>query len=68
LRLAENTSRVSNLIFLSPFLSLILIHFILGEPIYSTTYLGLVVIVAGLLLQKGGSTTVGETVVRPAQN
>jgi drug/metabolite transporter (DMT)-like permease len=52
LRLAENTSRVSNLIFLSPFLSLILIHFILGEPIYSTTYLGLVVIVAGLLLQK----------------
>jgi len=31
--LAENTSRVSNLIFLSPFLSLVLIHYILGEPI-----------------------------------
>jgi drug/metabolite transporter (DMT)-like permease len=57
LRLAENTSRVSNLIFLSPFLSLILIHVVLGEPIYSTTYLGLIVIVAGLLLQKSGAKT-----------
>jgi drug/metabolite transporter (DMT)-like permease len=60
LRLAQNTSRVSNLIFLSPFLSLILIHFILGEPIYSTTYLGLIVIVAGLLLQKSGVVTSGK--------
>jgi len=52
LKLAENTSRVSNLVFLSPFLSLVLIHYILGEPIYSTTYLGLAIIVAGLLWQK----------------
>jgi drug/metabolite transporter (DMT)-like permease len=57
LKLAENTSRVSNLIFLSPFLSLILIHVVLLEPIYSTTYLGLIVIVAGLLLQKSGTKT-----------
>jgi drug/metabolite transporter (DMT)-like permease len=66
LRLAENTSRVSNLIFLSPFLSLILIHFILGEPIYSTTYLGLSVIVAGLLLQKSGSATAAKIAVSTA--
>jgi len=54
LKLAENTSRVSNLIFLSPFLSLVLIHYILGEPIYSTTYIGLAIIVGGLLWQKTG--------------
>ncbi|HKI75314.1 MAG TPA: DMT family transporter [Pseudomonadales bacterium] len=52
LRLAENTSRVSNLVFLSPFLSLVFINRILGEPIYSTTYVGLVIIIAGLLLQR----------------
>ena len=52
LRLAENTSRVSNLIFLAPFLSLLLIHYVLGEPIYTSTFIGLGVIVGGLLLQK----------------
>lgn len=52
LRLAENTSRVSNLVFLSPFLSLVFIHEIVGESIYITTYAGLVIIVAGLLVQR----------------
>ncbi|MDG5499404.1 DMT family transporter [Marinobacter sp. BGYM27] len=51
---AENTSQVSNLIFISPFLSLIFIHFILGEQILSSTYIGLVLIVAGLWVQQGG--------------
>jgi len=35
-------------------LSLVLIHYILGEPIYSTTYIGLAIIVGGLLWQKTG--------------
>ena len=52
LRLAENTSRVSTLIFLSPFISLWLIHLVLGETIYPTTYIGLVVIVTGLIIQR----------------
>lgn len=52
LKLAVNTSRVSTMIFVSPFLSLVLIYFILGEPIHTTTYVGLVVIVAGLLIQR----------------
>jgi drug/metabolite transporter (DMT)-like permease len=52
LRLAENTSRVSTLIFLSPFISLWLIHLVLGETIYPTTYVGLAVIVTGLLIQR----------------
>lgn len=52
LKLAENTSKVSNLVFLSPFLSLILIHFVLGEEIYPTTYAGLMLIMGGLAIQK----------------
>lgn len=52
LRLATNTSRVSTLIFLSPFVSLLLIHWVLGEHIYTTTYVGLVVIITGLLIQR----------------
>lgn len=49
---AENTSRVSNLIFISPFLSLVFISYILGEIILPSTYIGLVLIVAGLWIQQ----------------
>ncbi|MCM0612792.1 DMT family transporter [Marinobacter sediminum] len=49
---AENTSKVSNLIFISPFLSLVFIYFILGEQILPSTYIGLVLIMAGLWLQQ----------------
>jgi drug/metabolite transporter (DMT)-like permease len=56
LRLSVNTSRVSNLIFLSPFLSLIFINRVLGETIYSTTYVGLFFIICGLLYQQWAHT------------
>jgi len=49
---AENTSKVSNLIFISPFLSLVFIYFILGEIILPSTYVGLVLIMGGLWLQQ----------------
>lgn len=52
LKRSINTSRVNNLIFLSPFISLVLINQILGEAIYSTTYLGLGLIVGGLIYQQ----------------
>lgn len=54
LRLSENTARVANLIFLSPFLSLVLIHFVVGEDIHPSTLVGLVLIVAGLGIQGSG--------------
>ena len=41
------TARIANLIFLSPFLSLILIHFLIGETILPTTFVGLGLIVIG---------------------
>ncbi len=52
LKLSNNASRVSNLIFLSPFISLVFIHFILEEPVTGATIGGLVLIVAGLVAQQ----------------
>lgn len=52
MRVAQSTAQISSLIYISPFLSLIFIYFILGEPIYTTTLVGLGVICLGLVLQK----------------
>jgi drug/metabolite transporter (DMT)-like permease len=41
------TARVANLIFLSPFLSLVFIHFLVGETIHPATVVGLAFIIAG---------------------
>ena len=49
---AENTGQVSNLIFISPFLSLIFIHFILEEVILGSTWVGLLLIMGGLWFQQ----------------
>jgi drug/metabolite transporter (DMT)-like permease len=52
LKLSETTAMVSNLIYLSPFISLVLIHFLVGETILISTIFGLVLIVSGILLQQ----------------
>ncbi len=57
MRLTPSTAKVANLIFLSPFLSLIFIHFVLGEHVRTATIPGLVLIVGGLWLQKGISNS-----------
>ncbi len=54
LRLTTSTARIANLIFLAPFLSLVFIHFVLGEHVLPATIIGLVLIVGGLLLQSRG--------------
>lgn len=51
LQLASTTDKVSNLVYLAPFLSLIFVHFILREPIFYTTPAGLLLIVTGILIQ-----------------
>jgi drug/metabolite transporter (DMT)-like permease len=48
---SSTTARVSNLIYLSPFISLILIHFVVGETILLSTVAGLLFIVGGVLWQ-----------------
>ncbi|MFK0571696.1 DMT family transporter [Endozoicomonas sp.] len=52
LKLADNTAMISNISYLSPFLSLIFITNILGEAIYPATYAGLVMIIAAVLAQQ----------------
>jgi drug/metabolite transporter (DMT)-like permease len=52
LRNSENTARVSNLVFLSPFISLIIIQQFVGEKILISTITGLALIVGGILLQQ----------------
>ncbi len=52
MKLTDNTARISNLIFLSPFLSLIFIHFLLGEEILFATLIGLILIILGLCCQR----------------
>ncbi len=52
LKLTVNTARISNLIFLSPFISLLLLANIIGEQIYPSTVVGLLLILSGLLLQQ----------------
>jgi len=48
------TARVANLIFLSPFLSLVFIHFLVGEDILPSTLVGLGFIIAGNALMRLG--------------
>ena len=52
MHLSENNAKTGNLIFLSPFLSLVFIHFILGETIYYTTFVGLAFIISGIWYQQ----------------
>jgi drug/metabolite transporter (DMT)-like permease len=52
LKLSKTTAMISNLIYLSPFISLVLIHFIVGETIFISTITGLILIVSGILLQQ----------------
>ena len=60
LRLSETTARVANLIFISPFVSLVFIHFLVGEAILPSTPIGLVLIVGGLLIQRLGPRSTEE--------
>lgn len=49
---AKTTAHVVNLIYLVPFLSLVVIRLVVGEHILPSTIVGLVLIVAGIVLQK----------------
>lgn len=60
LNFSRTTANVSNLIYLSPFISLILIHFVVGETILWSTVIGLVFIIAGIVWQGMGRGTRDE--------
>ncbi|WBA11695.1 DMT family transporter [Salinivibrio kushneri] len=52
MKYTQNASRISNLIFISPFISLVLLATIIGETIHISTLIGLSFIVVGLLIQQ----------------
>ena len=55
MKLTKSTTKIANLIFIAPFLSLIFIYFIIGEEILFSTITGLILIVLGLLVQQSSS-------------
>lgn len=50
LQKSKTTAHISNLVFLSPFLSLIYIHWLVGEKILHSTLGGLALVVLGILI------------------
>ena len=52
LQYSSNTAKVSNLIYLSPFIALFFIRYTVGEKIHIATIIGLVFIIAGIVLQQ----------------
>lgn len=52
LKLTTNTAKISNLIFISPFISLLLLATIIGETITPSTIIGLGLIIVGLMIQQ----------------
>lgn len=58
LQMASTTAKVSNLVYLAPFISLFLVHFILHEPVYYTTPIGLIFIISGIFVQTNRSKVI----------
>ena len=52
LKYSSDTAKVSNLIYLSPFLALFIIRIFVGEKIHLSTILGLGIIITGIILQQ----------------
>lgn len=52
MKLSRSNDRISNLVYLAPFLSLVFIHFLVGEEIFVTSLAGLSLIVLGIILEK----------------
>lgn len=51
MQLAESNDKIGNLVYLTPFIALVFIHFIVKEPVYYTTLAGLGLIIAGIVYQ-----------------
>jgi drug/metabolite transporter (DMT)-like permease len=54
---APSTDKISNLVYIAPFISLIFVHFILNENIYVTTLAGLLLIITGIFIQNHKQTS-----------
>jgi len=52
LKLSAKTDKISNLVYFSPFISLLFISLIVGEKILFSTIIGLVLIISGVIIQQ----------------
>ncbi len=48
---APTTDRISNLVFMAPFINLIFVRLVLNETIFMTTLYGIILLISGILLQ-----------------
>jgi drug/metabolite transporter (DMT)-like permease len=53
-----DTAKISSIVFLTPFFSLIFIYLLLGEPILFSSLLGLSLIISGIVMQSGIHTRI----------
>lgn len=58
LQLSDSAGRVANFIYITPFISLIFIHFILHEKLHFTSLIGLCLIIGGILISRIKKTPV----------
>jgi len=52
MKLTASNDKISNLVYIAPFRSLVFIHYFVGETIYVTSLIGLSLIVVGILIEK----------------
>ena len=48
---APTSDRISNLVFIAPFLNLVIVRLVLNETIFLTTLYGIILLISGILLQ-----------------
>ena len=48
---APTTDRISNLVYMAPFLNLVIVNLVLDEKIFQTTVYGIILLVSGILVQ-----------------
>ena len=61
LSLSQTAARICNLVLLTPFLSLILINFLIGEMILASSVIGLLLIVGGIVISRFDHTVPRST-------
>jgi drug/metabolite transporter (DMT)-like permease len=57
LQMAETSDKVSNLVYLAPFISMVFLYFIIKEHVYYTTPVGLLLIISGIYIQNRRTKT-----------
>lgn len=55
LEYSKTTASISNIVYLSPFISLLFIHFVLEEDIHKSSIIGLILVIIGILIQQNYS-------------